>query len=96
MEDIEKRLIKIVKKTLKEGNFEEEGIELYDLEFKGGGGHGILRVFIDKPSGVTIDDCARVSRELSTVLDVEDPIPYSYRLEVSSPGGRKKRNLEDL
>jgi ribosome maturation factor RimP len=46
----------------------------------------LLRVYIDKEGGVTIDDCEIVSREVEAVLDVEDPIPYSYVLEVSSPG----------
>lgn len=45
-----------------------------------------MRVFIEKEEGVTIDDCERVSREIEAVLDVEDPIPYAYVLEVSSPG----------
>jgi len=45
-----------------------------------------LRVYIDKPGGVTVDDCADVSRQLSAILDVEDPLPGSYMLEVSSPG----------
>lgn len=95
MDELEKKLIEIVQKTLKEGNFTDEGIELYDLEFKGNGGYGILRVYLNKPSGITIGDCERVSKHLSVMLDVEDPIPYPYRLEVSSPGGRKKRNLEE-
>ncbi len=93
MDELEKTLVEIVQRTLKEGDFTNEGIELYDLEFKG---NRVLRVFLDKPSGVTIGDCERVSKHLSTVLDVEDPIPYPYRLEVSSPGGRKKRNLEEI
>jgi ribosome maturation factor RimP len=62
------------------------GLKLDDLEVGKTRGKGLLRVFIDKEGGVTIDDCERVSRELDVVLDVEDPIPYSYVLEVSSPG----------
>lgn len=62
------------------------GYELDDLEVGKSRGKGILRVFIDKEDGITIDDCERVSRELDALLDVEDPIPYSYVLEVSSPG----------
>ena len=62
------------------------GIELADLEVGKMRGKGLLRVFIDKEEGVTIDDCETVSREIAAVLDVEDPIPYSYVLEVSSPG----------
>lgn len=61
-------------------------IELIDVEFVGGRGNYILRVFIDKPSRVTLDDCVMISRELSELLDIEDPIPYRYTLEVSSPG----------
>jgi ribosome maturation factor RimP len=62
------------------------GVELDDLEVGKMRGKGLLRVFIDKEKGVTIDDCETVSREIAAVLDVEDPIPYSYVLEVSSPG----------
>src|SRR6201994_1361794 len=63
-----------------------QGYELVDVEWKNESGW-ILRVFIDKPSSaVGLDDCANVSRELSAVLDVEDPIPVAYSLEVSSPG----------
>jgi ribosome maturation factor RimP len=61
------------------------GCELVDVEF-GGGQRATLRVYIDKPGGVTVDDCADVSRQLSAILDVEDPLPGSYNLEVSSPG----------
>jgi ribosome maturation factor RimP len=46
----------------------------------------LLRLFIDKPGGVTLDDCSEVSREVSAILDVEDLVPSAYRLEVSSPG----------
>jgi len=62
------------------------GYELVDLEYGGGYGRGTLRVFIDAAAGVTLEDCERVSREISALLDVEDPIPGAYRLEVSSPG----------
>jgi ribosome maturation factor RimP len=62
------------------------GCELVDVELVGGGRRPTLRVYIDKPGGVTLDDCADVSRQLSMILDVEDPIPESYALEVSSPG----------
>jgi ribosome maturation factor RimP len=65
-----------------------QGYELVDLEFKNEPqvGGWVLRVFIDKPEGVSLDDCASVSRELSAVLDVEDAIALTYSLEVSSPG----------
>lgn len=62
------------------------GLELVDVVFTTEHGRRILRIYIDKPGGVTVDDCERVSREMSTVLDVEDPIPQSYALEISSPG----------
>lgn len=61
-------------------------LELVDIEFKRSGREAVLRLFIDKDGGVTIDDCAEVSRELSAVLDVEEFIPCQYNLEVSSPG----------
>ena len=62
------------------------GYELVELEFSGGRGSATLRVFIDRPSGVAIEDCELVSRELSALLDVHDPVPTAYRLEVSTPG----------
>lgn len=62
------------------------GFELVELEYGAGRGHGILRVFIDAAAGIGVDDCERVSREISALLDVEDPIPVAYTLEVSSPG----------
>ena len=60
--------------------------ELVDAVLTAEGGRRILRLYIDRPGGVTIDDCVDVSREFSTILDVEDFIPGSYSLEVSSPG----------
>lgn len=62
------------------------GFEIVDLEVHLGHGGGYLRVFIDGPDGVTVDDCEAVSRQVSSVLDVADPIAGQYRLEVSSPG----------
>ncbi len=62
------------------------GFELVDLEYGAGHGRASLRVFIDAAAGVGLDDCERVSREISALLDVEDPIPSAYTLEVSSPG----------
>ncbi|MBI5664854.1 MAG: ribosome maturation factor RimP [Nitrospirae bacterium] len=61
-------------------------IELDDIELSKMRGKFLLRVFIDKEGGVSIDDCEHVSREVEAILDVEDPIPSSYVLEVSSPG----------
>jgi len=65
---------------------EDLGYELVDIELRLGGKNGLLRLYIDKPDGVGLSDCEAVSRQVSTVLDVEDPIPGHYVLEVSSPG----------
>lgn len=62
-----------------------EGMELVHAEMTGGK-NPILRVYIDKPGGVTIDDCVAVSERVSLILDVEDVIPHPYTLEVASPG----------
>jgi ribosome maturation factor RimP len=62
------------------------GFELWGLEYLSQGRHTLLRLYIDGESGVTVDDCAEVSRHVSGVLDVEDPISGEYTLEVSSPG----------
>ncbi len=66
------------------------GLEIVEIELRGGGKSRMLRIFIDKPEGVTHEDCAKLSREVSTILDVEDAIPGSYLLEVSSPGLDRK------
>ncbi len=72
------------------------GLQLVDIEIAGRGRGMLLRIFIDKEGGVNIGDCEMVSREVGAVLDVEDPIPSSYTLEVSSPGlDRPLRNLEE-
>lgn len=62
------------------------GIGLVDLEYKREGRDMVLRVFLEKEGGITLDDCADVSRQLSDILDVEDFMPDHYNLEVSSPG----------
>lgn len=62
------------------------GYELVLLEFNPFRGSAVLRLFIDAPGGVTLADCEKVSREVEGALDVADPIPQNYRLEVSSPG----------
>ncbi|MFT3905222.1 MAG: ribosome maturation factor RimP [Steroidobacteraceae bacterium] len=62
------------------------GYELVDLEFAPGRHQAMVRIFIDHADGVGVDDCERVSREFSALMDVEDPIPQAYTLEVSSPG----------
>lgn len=62
------------------------GYEYVGAELLHQGRHSLLRIYIDTVDGVTVDDCARVSRQVSGVLDVEDPLPGQYVLEVSSPG----------
>lgn len=75
----------------------ESGLELVDQEFRREGRGWVLRLFIDKPGGVSLDDCAAVSRELGDQIDVEDLIPSSYTLEVSSPGlDRPLKKEEDF
>jgi ribosome maturation factor RimP len=64
----------------------DHGLELVDLEWRAHGPRGVLRVFIDKPGGVRVEDCERVSREVGDILDVADLIPGRYDLEISSPG----------
>ncbi len=72
-------------------------IELVDVELKRGPSRSILRLTIDRESGVDVDTCARVSREVEAFLDVEDIVPGSYTLEVSSPGlDRPLRSLGDF
>lgn len=73
-------------KGLLEPAIEGLGYELIDLELKLGGRNGVVRVFIDREEGIALEDCERVSRQVSAILDVEDPIPQNYSLEVSSPG----------
>lgn len=68
-----------------------EGIEIVDVQLLGGGGSRVLRIFIDKPEGVTHADCEFMSMNAGTILDVEDVIPGGrYTLEVSSPGVERK------
>ncbi len=78
---LRERLIGLIEPLL-----ERLGYELVELEYSSGRAHGIVRLFIDKAEGVGVADCERVSREVSALLDVEDPIPTAYSLEVSSPG----------
>jgi len=70
--------------------------ELVDVEFVKEGANWCLRVFIDKPGGISIDDCQAVSEKLSDKLDEADPIKQSYMLEVSSPGERPLKNERDF
>lgn len=65
---------------------ESLGYQCWGIEFISQGKHSLLRVFIDHAKGIGVEDCEVVSKQVSAILDVEDPIPYEYTLEVSSPG----------
>jgi ribosome maturation factor RimP len=65
---------------------EDLGYALWELEYVAGLGKAVLRLYIDAPAGITVDDCERVSRAVSERLDLDDPLPGQYTLEVSSPG----------
>ncbi|HEY3306857.1 MAG TPA: ribosome maturation factor RimP [Desulfuromonadaceae bacterium] len=80
-EDVIEKVIVLAQPIL-----ESMHLELVDIEYKRSGRESVLRLFIDKEGGVNLDDCADLSRELSAIIDVEDFIPVSYNLEVSSPG----------
>src|SRR5215213_2915619 len=83
---------------------ESHGLELFDVQLRRESSGWVVRVFIDKPGpsgtpedSVGVEDCAAVSREISTILDVEDPLDRAYTLEVSSPGlDRPLRGAEDF
>jgi ribosome maturation factor RimP len=76
---------------------QSEGMEIVEVEVKGGGVHRFVRISIDKPEGVTHGDCELISQQVGTILDVEDVVPGGrYTLEVSSPGiERKLVKLQD-
>jgi ribosome maturation factor RimP len=65
---------------------EDDGLEIVELKFFEGGPASVLRIYVDKAGGVTVDQCANLSRKISDFLDIEDLIPSRYKLEVSSPG----------
>jgi ribosome maturation factor RimP len=68
-----------------------EGLSVWDVELAGSGRRRVLRIYIDKPGGVTLDDCERISQQVGAVLDAEDVVPgESYQLEVSSPGVERR------
>lgn len=81
MASLEERLTEMFK-----ANVEDLGYELVGIEYIRAGKHSTLRVYIDHENGILVDDCAAVSREISALMDVEDPITNEYTLEVSSPG----------
>jgi len=93
LERIEKKIEEILAPLL-----EERRMVLVDLELKGAGRRYVLRIFVDKEGGISVNDCADLSEELSYILDVEDPVPGPYILEVSSPGLdrvlKKERELQ--
>jgi ribosome maturation factor RimP len=74
---------------------EAMGCELWGIDYNSQGKHSFLRIYIEKEEGVGVDDCEKVSRQVSSLMDVEDPISGQYTLEVSSPGmDRPLYNLE--
>ena len=91
MEIIKSKVSRLAKQVT-----EELEVELFDIELSGRD-KLLLRITIDKEGGVTLNDCERFSKSLEAILDVEDPIPVSYTLEVSSPGlDRPLRELKDF
>ena len=78
---IENELLQLLSPTIS-----DMGYELWGCEYLSQGKHSLLRIYIDKPNGIGIEDCQEVSSQVSALLDVEDPIPGNYSLEISSPG----------
>ncbi len=79
----------LIKETLEERIkplVEEEDLELVELDFSEGGSRSVLRIYIDRAGGVTMEQCARLNRKIGDYLEMEDLIPHRYILEVSSPG----------
>ena len=72
--------------TLLEPAVSQNGLELVEVEYTSEYGGWVLRLVIDKPGGVTLEDCTLVSQQAGDILDREDPVPHTYRLEVTSPG----------
>lgn len=81
MASLEQRLAEMLTPSV-----EDLGYELVGIEYIRAGKHSTLRVYIDQESGILVDDCAVVSKQISAIMDVEDPITNEYTLEVSSPG----------
>jgi ribosome maturation factor RimP len=78
---LRERLIALIEPVLA-----QLGYELVELEYAAGRTSAVVRIFIDQPAGISVDDCERVSRDVAALLDVDDPVPTAYTLEVSSPG----------
>lgn len=74
---------------------QSKGFELYHLEYVNEGGQNIFRIYIDSEAGITLDNCVAVSRAISDILDIEDPISDEYNLEVSSPGIFRNLYIEE-
>jgi ribosome maturation factor RimP len=92
IKSLETKVAELIKPVIHDMGINLEYVNLTKMR-----GKFLVRVFIDKNGGITLDDCEKVSREIEAVLDVEDPIPYSYNLEVSSPGlDRPLRSPEDF
>ncbi|MDH4232939.1 MAG: ribosome maturation factor RimP, partial [Nitrospirota bacterium] len=92
MEDIKKKIT-----DLADSVAGQNAVDIVDVEFSGSSRKPFIRIFIDKENGVTLEDCEKFSRALSALLDVEDPIPSAYVLEVSSPGlDRPLKQLRDF
>lgn len=81
MEELDNTILKIISPIIA-----EQGVELVDMEVRGGRGSKVVKVFVDVPGGISIDRCVDLSRELGDALDIADVISSKYRLEVSSPG----------
>ena len=89
MHEREARLYALIEPTVS-----SLGFELVGVMWRGGRSRGLVRVYIDHEEGVTVDDCARVSHRIAGLLDVEDPMPGEYDLEVSSPGADRPLFVE--
>ncbi|HLE25761.1 MAG TPA: ribosome maturation factor RimP [Thermodesulfobacteriota bacterium] len=85
MSSLDQRVIDSVREIL-DPLLLQEGLELVDIEYRREGRGWVLRIYIDKEGGVSVEDCARISRELGNLLDLNDIIPGTYNLEISSPG----------
>lgn len=79
--DVARRVTDLIRAAV-----EEQAFELVHVEYQARTGSPVLRVYVDRPGGITLDDCAELSRRIGVLLDVEDLIPNQYLLEVSSPG----------
>lgn len=78
---VEQKIEALLKPTI-----ESMGFDLWGIEYMPAGRHTLLRVYVDKEGGITVDECADVSRQVGAIMDVDDPISSEYRLEISSPG----------